>query len=109
MSLIQTQTPVRRRGDVLISSALSDRFSIGSLIRRVEDFNLAGQLRTIKRLEDENGLLRRQIAFHNGLRDADLALLQDAYWCLTRIWQSLNVFDYELGMAQVSWFAHLGI
>lgn len=97
-------------GDATVSAEnSSERFSIGSLVRRIDDFNQEELLLTIESLEDENELLRQQIRYYERVWYRAMDLLQTAYSSVRRIWNGSNMLKRERAKAEQQWLAYWGV
>lgn len=85
------------------------RFSIQSLLWRIDDVQNRGHLETIYQLNRENELLREEIDQYKEFRVKTALFLQEAYGMVLFLQDALERYAHETAEAERDWLAFWGI
>jgi len=84
----------------------NERFSIRSLIRRVEEFNCTQELSITEGLVNENELLQHQITYYEKVWQSNMDLLHRCFKSIMQIKRGLEKVDREEKRAEQAWLAY---
>lgn len=91
------------------ASTSDDRFSIESILMRVDDLLHMEDVDVCHRLKEENTKLQQCIATYEKHWIATMELLQEAYDCLLFFQNTLHEFDDAKEAADGDWLAYWGV
>ena len=86
-----------------------ERVSIRSLVQMIDEYQLTEQLSTLRRLDEENRILQKQVSCFQRSWHTAMDLLEEAFEAVLLIQRALDDCNTEVNDAKKEWLAFWGI